>query len=418
MCFAGRCGFRSEALCAVKAAVNRGFCHRNNAGLRFRNFSWFPGFLIQFVFLIENSRAAIQILRRRRADDAGAAGIARAFSAGGNPSARAGGNRAAVSASAVAATASGRCRGGAGARVCAKRGRSSAPCAKNILIARWISPATTAARLSSFLIGAKRRLGWDERGGFFGRRLFYTDRVAPEKNPPHESARLARLLSGWQIPMPASLEAEIRADPALADAAKKILPHERAVVCHVASSQPKKEWPLAHWAEFCRLASLSGAGFQPARRQAETRGQETRATTAGPQIVFTTARGEREMALMTELKNILEHAGKMPAPLILPEIAELPLFLAVLARAGAFISGDTGPLHFAAGLGVPTISLFGPSSPARWAPIGARHQYLTGGSCTCDGNLFACARPQPEENCLFKISAEQVLAALKNATAI
>ena len=183
----------------------------------------------------------------------------------------------------------------------------------------------------SFLIGAKHRLGWAERGGFFGRQFFYNQRVAPEKNPPHESARLAQLLSGWQIPPPASLEAEIRADPALADAAKKILPDERAIICHVASSQPKKEWPLAHWAEFHRLA-----------------------TAAGRQMVFTTARGEREAALMAELKKLAPDAQ------ILPQIAELPLFLAVLARAGVFISGDTGPLHFAAGLGVPTISLVRP----------------------------------------------------------
>ena len=209
----------------------------------------------------------------------------------------------------------------------------------------------------SFLIGAKNRLGWAERGGFFGRQFFYNQRVAPEKNPAHESARLAQLLSGWQIPPPASLEAEIRADPALADAAKKILPDERAVICHVASSQPKKEWPLAHWAELHRLA-----------------------TAAGRRVVFTTARGEREAALMAELKKLA------PDAVILPQISELPLFLAVLARAGAFISGDTGPLHFAAGLGVPTISLFGPTSPARWAPIGERHQILTGGVCGCDAN--------------------------------
>ena len=37
----------------------------------------------------------------------------------------------------------------------------------------------------SRLIGARRRLGWAESGGFLGRKLFYTERVAPEKNPPH-----------------------------------------------------------------------------------------------------------------------------------------------------------------------------------------------------------------------------------------
>ena len=242
----------------------------------------------------------------------------------------------------------------------------------------------------SVLIGAKKRLGWDERAGFLGRRFFYTDRVAPDKNPPHESARLARLLSGWQIPPSVSLEAEIRADPALAAAAQKILPHEHAVVCHVASSQPKKEWPLAHWAEFC--------GYWQRPR--------------GQNVVFTTARGERENALIANLQHLLKRTGKMPVPLILPEISELPLFLAVLARAGVFISGDTGPLHFAAGLGVPTISLFGPTSPARWAPVGARHQVLTGTICGCEGNAVHCTSTR---HCLAEITPPDVLAALSKA---
>jgi ADP-heptose:LPS heptosyltransferase len=236
----------------------------------------------------------------------------------------------------------------------------------------------------SLLIGAKKRLGWDERAGFFGRRFFYTDRVAPEKNPPHESARLAQLLSGWQIPPPVSLEAEIRADPALAESAKKILAHEGAVVCHVASSQQKKEWPPARWADFHRLA-----------------------TAAGRKVVFTTARGEREAALMAELHKLA------PAAEILPQISELALFLAVLARAAIFIAGDTGPLHFAAGLGVPTVSLFGPTSPARWAPVGARHQVLTGAICGCDGNAAHCTAAR---HCLEEISPADVLAALSKAS--
>ena len=233
----------------------------------------------------------------------------------------------------------------------------------------------------SFLIGAKKRLGWAASGGFPGRQFFYNQRVMPAENLPHESARLAQLLSGWQIPPPGSLASEIRADAALADAAKKILPDERAVICHVASSQPKKEWPLAHWTRFCQLA-----------------------TAAGRRVVFTTARGERETALMAELKKLL------PDAMILPQIPELPLFLAVLARAGVFISGDTGPLHFAAGLGVPTISLYGPTSPARWAPVGGRHRNLTGGVCGCDGHAAVCTAARP---CLAEISPEQVWTALQ-----
>jgi ADP-heptose:LPS heptosyltransferase len=237
------------------------------------------------------------------------------------------------------------------------------------------------AILSRF-IGARRRLGWNERGGFFGRRFCYTERVTPATEPQHESARLAQLLSGWQIPQPDSLEAEIHADPSFVPSARQILSVDRAVVCHVASSQPKKEWPLAHWAAFHRLA-----------------------TKAGFHVVFTTARGEREQSLMTGLKQLV------PDATILPPIPELPLFLAMLARASVFISGDTGPLHFAAGLGVPTISLFGPSSPVRWAPIGKRHQILTGNPCACDGNWNVC---QNASHCLAAISPEQVFKSLQS----
>lgn len=234
--------------------------------------------------------------------------------------------------------------------------------------------------LLSFVIGAKDRLGWEQAGGFFGRKFCYRQRVALDAGQLHESARLAQLLSGWQVPPPASLESEVRADPALADAAKKILPEERAVICHVASSQPKKEWPLAHWVKLHRLAAGAGIRF-----------------------AFTTARSEREAALMRGLKQ------SVPDALILPFVEKLPLFLAVLNRAKAFVSGDTGPLHFAAGLGVPTISLFGPTSPARWAPIGARHKFLTGPPCNCDGHSAIC---YGTTHCLAAISPEQVFECL------
>jgi ADP-heptose:LPS heptosyltransferase len=232
----------------------------------------------------------------------------------------------------------------------------------------------------SRLIGAGQRLGWDDRRGFWGRRFCYTQRVPHAPENDHESARLAHLLSGWQIPPPASLAAEIRADAALAGAARNLLPEDRAVLCHIASSQPRKEWPLAHWAAFHQLA-----------------------TAAGWPVVFTTARGERELARAAELRRLA------PAARILPEIAELPLFLAVLSRAAVFVSGDTGPLHFAAGLGVPTRALFGPTPPARWAPIGAAHQVLIGEPCTCPSNSAVCTSAR---HCLAEVSPEQVLARL------
>jgi ADP-heptose:LPS heptosyltransferase len=233
----------------------------------------------------------------------------------------------------------------------------------------------------SFFIGAKVRLGWEQGGGFLGRRFCYTGRVALRDDAAHESARMARLLSGWNVPPPDSLEPEVRPDPALAGKAKKILPHDNAVLCHVASSQPRKEWPLAYWNELQKLVAPTG------RR-----------------VVFTTPLGAREAGLMAELQKI------MPAAEVLPAISDLPLFLAVLARARAFVSGDTGPLHFAAGLGVPTVSLFGPTSSARWGPIGPRHQILNAGTCVCEQNSAVCSAPR---HCLADILPAQAAAALR-----
>ncbi|MEM6750488.1 MAG: glycosyltransferase family 9 protein [Planctomycetota bacterium] len=41
-----------------------------------------------------------------------------------------------------------------------------------------------------------------------------------------------------------------------------------------------------------------------------------------------------------------------------------------LAGARALIGNDAGPTHLAAAMGLPTLAIFGPSDPRRWAPIG------------------------------------------------
>ena len=227
--------------------------------------------------------------------------------------------------------------------------------------------------IASFLIGARQRLGWAEPGGFWGRQYCYNQRIAPENKVQHESARLTHLLSAWNI-KPSSLAAEIRADPALAEKAKELLPPGK-ILCHIASSQSKKEWPLSHWAALHQMS-------------------------AGIELVFTTGVGAREESLLTGFRK------QAPAAPVLEPIPDLALYLAMLQRAKAFVSGDTGPLHFAAGLGVPTLALFGPSSPAQWAPVGTQHRFLTGSACTC-GNVGIC---ESTKHCLADITPDQVFA--------
>jgi heptosyltransferase-2 len=53
-------------------------------------------------------------------------------------------------------------------------------------------------------------------------------------------------------------------------------------------------------------------------------------------------------------------------------LAGVPLgvYASLLQRAALVISNDTGPGHIAAAVGVPTLSVLGPSDPARWRPWG------------------------------------------------
>lgn len=47
-----------------------------------------------------------------------------------------------------------------------------------------------------------------------------------------------------------------------------------------------------------------------------------------------------------------------------------------LTRARLFVGNDSGPSHLAAQFGVPTIALFGPTSPNVWQPVGPRVRVL------------------------------------------
>ena len=229
--------------------------------------------------------------------------------------------------------------------------------------------------LLSFLIGAKRRLTWDHPGGFVGRKFCYTERVKPEPGIQHESRRLLHLLSAWDVPAPSSLAAEIAVDPAAEKAATVPFP-AGPVVCHVSTSNDKKQWPVANWAELHRLCRAAGIN-----------------------VVFAAGNHPREQAFLAEVKQTA------PEMTTLPATPDLKTYLVWLKHAALFVSGDTGPLHFAAALGVKTIGIFGSSSAALWAPLGEQHIALQGAACTCDVHAQACSSATP---CIRAVTAEMV----------
>ena len=83
---------------------------------------------------------------------------------------------------------------------------------------------------------------------------------------------------------------------------------------------------------------------------------------------------------------------------------ELPELAALLARAGLVIGGDTGPLHLAAALSTPTLSLYGPTLASRNAPPG--HPAVQS-PVDCAG----CVKrrcPKGEPDCMSAISVDMV----------
>ena len=51
---------------------------------------------------------------------------------------------------------------------------------------------------------------------------------------------------------------------------------------------------------------------------------------------------------------------------------------AVIRQCDVYITNDTGMMHVSAGVGTPTLSLFGPTDPLHWAPLGRRHRFILG----------------------------------------
>jgi hypothetical protein len=62
-------------------------------------------------------------------------------------------------------------------------------------------------------------------------------------------------------------------------------------------------------------------------------------------------------------------------------------FAGTAAQAAAVISVNTGSMHVASLLNVPTIALHGPTSPLRWGPVGRRSIALVPDGATSFLNL-------------------------------
>jgi lipopolysaccharide heptosyltransferase II len=88
---------------------------------------------------------------------------------------------------------------------------------------------------------------------------------------------------------------------------------------------------------------------------------------------------------------------------------------ALLARARALVTNDTGPLHLATAVGTPVVAIFGPTNVGKWGPRGARDVVITDDSCPDRPCYYLSYMPDCEHRkCLTQIPAQRVIDALQS----
>jgi ADP-heptose:LPS heptosyltransferase len=121
------------------------------------------------------------------------------------------------------------------------------------------------------------------------------------------------------------------------------------IVLHPGSGSPSKNWPAERFAEV-----VDGL-----RRQ------------YGYASIVLGGPADAEALLV--LRDRADSPDRPPTVLV-----DRPLLVvaALLRRSSAFLGNDSGLSHLAGLLGVPTLTLFGPSDPVLWAPLGPRVRVL------------------------------------------
>ncbi|HKW52012.1 MAG TPA: glycosyltransferase family 9 protein [Candidatus Eisenbacteria bacterium] len=107
--------------------------------------------------------------------------------------------------------------------------------------------------------------------------------------------------------------------------------------------------------------------------------------------------------------------ARMKAPSLLAPATGWQELGAILKRCALWIGNDSGPKHVAVALGVPTVTIFGPTHPTTWQPPDGAHSAIEveGLDCLhCNANVCPLAGER-HMRCMRDLPAERVVAAVR-----
>jgi lipopolysaccharide heptosyltransferase I len=154
-----------------------------------------------------------------------------------------------------------------------------------------------------------------------------------------------------------------------------ILPQEKILVLVLGTTWPTKNWPPSHFVELIKLLHRD---FR---------------------IILCGGKAEVEMGREVETRagvSIINSIG----------LTSLLEMAAIIETASAVVAGDTGPLHMAGALDVPSVGMFGPTNPATYAPQGKQHAIVFSTLPCSYCHKQQC--PEGERTCMESITPEAV----------
>ncbi len=270
--------------------------------------------------------------------------------------------------------------------------------------------------LLAYLAGIPVRVGFASAGGAF----LWTKQV-PFVWSEHDSDRNIRLVEALGAPRAPGADGSpwrLSLGGHEAAHAKEIyrengfdVDNDFIVGMAAGSVWPTKRWPAE------RFAALAAAlhAWQPPSPEARGTLDPPEAGPRQPRCRVALMGGPAERAVSARIAalskvEVVDLCGRL-------SIGELP---AVIAGMKLFISNDSGPMHIAWGLGVPTVAIFGPTVKGfGFYPKGAHARVVEVGDLRCRPcGLHGSKRcPHGHFLCMELIGVESVLAACKEAVA-